>query len=108
MTIGSGCLPSWLMGCQRIGCGLLTPEIGLAILLSLLKECNKSGANSNNNESNGEPRVDTVRIYEVDTVERVVLDTLYSVDTVQLSDTYLLLLKMHYHYLMLFSKQTLQ
>ena len=93
MTMGSGCLPSWLMGCQRIGCGLLTFLIGLAILLSLLKECNKSGANSNNNESNGEPRVDTVRIYEVDTVERVVLDTLYSVDTVQLSDTVFTVIK---------------
>jgi outer membrane protein OmpA-like peptidoglycan-associated protein len=93
MTLGSGCLPSWLMGCQRIGCGLLTFLIGLAILLALLKECNNSGASSNNNESNGESRVDTVRIYEVDTVERVVLDTLYSVDTVQLSDTVFTVIK---------------
>ena len=93
MTLGSGCLPSWLMGCQRIGCGLLTFLIGLAILLALLKQCNNSGASSNNNESNDESRVDTVRIYEVDTVERVVLDTLYSVDTVQLSDTVFTVIK---------------
>ena len=93
MTLGSGCFPSWLMGCQRIGCGLLTFLIGLAILLALLKQCNNSGSSSNNNESNGESRVDTVRIYEVDTVERVVLDTLYSVDTVQLSDTVFTVIK---------------
>ena len=93
MTLGSGCLPSWLMGCQRMGCGLLTFLIGLAILLLLLKQCNNSGANSSNNESGNDSRVDTVRIYEVDTVERVVLDTLYSVDTVQLSDTIFTVIK---------------
>lgn len=93
MTLGSGCFPSWLMGCQRMGCGLLSFLIGLAILLSLLKQCNNSGANSSNNESGSDSRVDTVRIYEVDTVERVVLDTLYSVDTVQLSDTVFTVIK---------------
>ena len=93
MTLGSGCFPSWLMGCQRMGCGLLTFLIGLAILLSLLKQCNNSGTNSSNNESGNDSRVDTVRIYEVDTVERVVLDTLYSVDTVQLSDTIFTVIK---------------
>lgn len=93
MTLGSGCFPSWLMGCQRLGCGLLSFLIGLAILLLLLKQCNNSGANSSNNESGSDSRVDTVRIYEVDTVERVVLDTLYSVDTVQLSDTVFTVIK---------------
>jgi len=93
MTLGSGCFPSWLMGCQRMGCGLLSFLIGLAILLLLLKQCNNSGANSSNNESGSDSRVDTVRIYEVDTVERVVLDTLYSVDTVQLSDTVFTVIK---------------
>jgi len=93
MTLGSGCFPSWLMGCQRMGCGLLTFLIGLAILLSLIKQCNNSGTNSSNNESGNDSRVDTVRIYEVDTVERVVLDTLYSVDTVQLSDTIFTVIK---------------
>ena len=93
MTLGSGCFPSWLMGCQRMGCGLLSFLIGLAILLSLLKQCNNSGSNSSKNESGSESRVDTVRIYEVDTVERVVLDTLYSVDTVQLSDTIFTVIK---------------
>ena len=81
-----GCLPSWAMGCQRIGCGLLSLLLALALLLALLKTCNNSILDSNNRE-NDEVRIDTVRVYEIDTVEKVVLDTLFSIDTVKLTDT---------------------
>ncbi|MDG2343179.1 MAG: OmpA family protein, partial [Flavobacteriales bacterium] len=86
-SLGSGCLPSWAMGCQRIGCGLLSFLLLLALLLWLLRECNNATSTNNDEKAYDEVRVDTVRVYETDTVETVILDTLFSVDTIQLTDT---------------------
>jgi outer membrane protein OmpA-like peptidoglycan-associated protein len=83
--VPGGC-GSFGSGCQRIGCGLLSLLLLLGLLLGLLKQCNN---NSSNNEDRAydDVRVDTVRVYEIDTVEKVILDTLYSIDTVKLTDT---------------------
>ena len=82
-------VPSCLMGCQRMGCGLLSLLLGLLLLLFLLgmlRECNNSSSNGDDRQYD-EVRVDTVKIFEVDTIEKLVLDTLYSIDTVKLTDT---------------------
>jgi len=88
----SGCnmLPSWGAGCQRLGCGLLSLLFAFALLMSLFKECNQTESSSSN-DSSSENTVppDTVTVIEKDTVEveKVVVDTLFAVDTVRLTDT---------------------
>jgi outer membrane protein OmpA-like peptidoglycan-associated protein len=89
-NMGSGCsmIPSWAAGCQKIGCGLLSLLLCVALLLWLLRECNHDSSDSSSSGSEDQQvRIDTVRVYEVDTVVTVKMDTLFTVDTVRTTDT---------------------
>ena len=94
----SGCLRS-SSGCGSFGfagsgcLGMLMRFIGIIfgilLLLSLLKDC---GSFMSNKTENSEERVvvpaqDTVKVYQIDTVERLVKDTLRTTDTILQSDT---------------------
>jgi len=89
-NMGSGCsmTPSWAAGCKKIGCGLLSLLLCVALLLWLLRECSNNSSESSPSDSEDQQvRVDTVRVYEVDTIVTVKLDTLFTVDTVRTTDT---------------------
>lgn len=89
-NMGSGCsaIPYWAAGCKNLGCGLLSLLLFVALLLWLLRECsNNSSQSSSSGSEDQQVRVDTVRVFEVDTIETIILDTLYAVDTVRTTDT---------------------
>lgn len=81
---GNGCRNS---GCQRAGCGLLSLLALLALLLSLLRQCD----GVKDWQSGGKTKIirDTVWLVETDTIEyeKIVVDTFLAVDTLVIKDT---------------------
>lgn len=92
----SGC--SSYRGCAPLGnCSsilsilmrLLGLLLGLLFLISLFRMCNDENNNSGGKESREteDQIVDTVKVYEIDTVDRIIKDTVFSVDTLNFVDT---------------------
>lgn len=68
---------------------LLGLLFGLLFLISLFRMCNDENNNSGRTESREteDQIVDTVKVYEIDTVDRLIKDTVFSVDTLNIVDT---------------------
>jgi len=86
----NGCLPIFNCSIFEIFVKIIMAALAILCLLALLNTCIDSNKKTNSDDSRNSDDIfplDTLRVYEIDSVERIIVDTVYTIDTMNFFDT---------------------